>query len=113
MQFFTTTIVNSSLYSQIMANPSTPKCHPCRAKGMEQINYFITPERKSKLKRYCIMKGVSMTSLLNSLAAKELELHYDRAVIEQNRKALHRRAKAYKYVSGRGFRPLTQGTDQP
>jgi len=72
---------------------------------MEQINYFITPERKSKFKKYCTMKGVSMTTMLNSLAAKELELNYDRAVVLDKRKQLHRRGKAYRIIATR--KPFT------
>ncbi|GAB2549874.1 hypothetical protein GCM10027085_45980 [Spirosoma aerophilum] len=67
---------------------------------MEQINYFITPERKSKFKHYCQLKGVSMTSMLNSLTAKELDQNYDRAVLLAARKKMHRRAKAYRYILG-------------
>ncbi|GAB3546352.1 RepB family protein [Spirosoma fluminis] len=49
------------------------KCHPCRQKGMKQLNLFITPERKDQLKEYCKQKGISYARLINSMIADVLK----------------------------------------
>ncbi|WP_460914726.1 RepB family protein [Spirosoma areae] len=52
------------------AHTST-KCHPCRAKGLKRIEFYVTPDRKDRIIQYCQQRGFTAAGLMDSLLRKE------------------------------------------
>ncbi|MVM36072.1 hypothetical protein GO755_39025 [Spirosoma sp. HMF4905] len=73
--------------------------HPCRAKGMKYVYFFVSAERKEKLKRYCKMKRMTQTELFSRFLAKELSENYDEVYrVYSKRERVRQRGRAYRYV---------------
>lgn len=51
--------------------------HPCVMKGMKHVAFWMDGDRHQKFKKYCNMKGVSMTDLLTRFVISELANNYD------------------------------------
>lgn len=47
------------------------KCHPCRAKGMKRIEFYVSAERGKDIVKHCKERGFSMSGLMDKLLRKE------------------------------------------